>query len=201
MPKYPELFILRHGQTEWNVLGKYQGQMDSPLTKRGLAQAAMQGEILHSNLAGRNLQAYASPQLRAARTAEIALLPLGQRAQLDSRLKEVNFGTREGKTRAEILRQANSGNLSKVDRYFSDPKGEDFQDLERRCRAFLRGLDAPSILITHGITSRILRGIWLGLSPDEMLELPVGQGCVYHLNAGAEHCMEALPANTAPNAK
>jgi len=33
MPQFPELYILRHGQTEWNVLGKYQGQMDSPLTK------------------------------------------------------------------------------------------------------------------------------------------------------------------------
>ncbi|HIP22648.1 MAG TPA: histidine phosphatase family protein [Rhodobacteraceae bacterium] len=197
MAKFPELFILRHGQTEWNVLGKYQGHMDSPLTKLGLAQARSQGEILRAHVASRKLQAYASPLLRAARTAEIALMPLGQQARLDSRLKEVSFGTREGKTRAEIAEIDESSRVSKFERYFSDPKGEDFQDIASRCRAFLESLSAPSILITHGITSRILRGLWLGIAPEAMLELPVGQGCVYHLSAEAEHCLQAAPANAA----
>ncbi|NOR63574.1 MAG: hypothetical protein GQ535_13900 [Rhodobacteraceae bacterium] len=126
MPQFPELFILRHGQTEWNVLGKYQGQMDSPLTKLGLVQARSQGKILQAHVASRKLQAYASPLLRAARTAELALLPLGQHARLDSRLKEVSFGTREGRTRAEIAKIDESSRLSKFERYFSDPKGESF---------------------------------------------------------------------------
>ena len=191
---FPELFVLRHGQTEWNLLGKYQGQMDSPLTKLGISQAKLQGEVLHTHLAARELPAYASPLLRAARTAEIALKPLRQHAQHDSRLKEVSFGTREGKTRVEIDAMLGSGNPTKAARYFSDPKGESFEDLERRCTSFLEALSAPSIVITHGITSRILRGLWLGLDPEAMLELPVGQGCVYHLTKGAEHCLEAATA-------
>jgi len=51
-------------------------------------------------------------------------------------------------------------------------------------------------VITHGITSRILRGIWLGLSGDDMIDLPVEQGCIYHLRLGATHCLTA----TAPDA-
>lgn len=196
MPEYPELFVLRHGQTEWNLEGKYQGQLDSPLTSLGISQAKQQGDILRAHVASRNLPAYASPQLRAARTAEIALLPLGQQAQSDSRLMEVHFGTWEGKTRAEMSAMTDEGApISPFQRYFGTPKGERLPAVESRCRAFLEHLNGPSIAFTHGITSRILRGLWLGLSIDEMLILPVGQGCVYHLHAGAEHCLQAALAN------
>ncbi len=188
MPQFPDLFILRHGQTEWNVAGRYQGQRDSPLTALGVAQAKTQGEILRGVLEGRILPAYASPLGRAARTAELALAPLGQQARLDSRLKELNFGSREGKTRAEV---AQTGISSRFAHYFSDPEGESFQDIESRCRAFLDDLESESIVITHGITSRILRGIWLGLSGEDMLDLPVDQGCIYHLRLGAVHCLTA----------
>ncbi|MBL1435264.1 MAG: histidine phosphatase family protein [Rhodobacteraceae bacterium] len=196
MPKLPELFILRHGQTEWNLLKKYQGQRDSPLTALGVSQAGMQGEILLKHLAGRVLPAYASPLGRAARTAEIALLPLGQQARLDSRLKEVHFGAWEGKTHQEVFGPIDiDTSEQRIEHYFGSPGGENFNDMEQRCHGFLRELDGPSIIITHGITSRILRGIWLGLGLNEMLDLPIGQGCVYHLHAGAEHCLQAAPAN------
>ena len=202
MPQFPDLFILRHGQTEWNLLKKYQGQLDSPLTKLGQAQAALQGEILQEHLAVRTLPAYASPLRRAAHTAELALLPLGQQARHDSRLKEVHFGAWEGKTYVEVFGSDDiDRSKDRFERYFSSPNGESYADIESRCRAFLSDLDGESIVVTHGITSRILRGIWLGLSPEAMLDLPIGQGCVYHLNGGTEHCLEAAPANTAPLTK
>ncbi len=68
--------------------------------------------------------------------------------------------------------------------YFGAPEGERFSDFERRCRAFWEGLYGDSLVITRGITLRILRGIWLGLPPEAMLDLPVGQGCVCHLHGG-----------------
>jgi probable phosphoglycerate mutase len=184
------------------LLKKYQGQLDSPLTKLGQAQAAMQGEILQEHLAGRSLPAYASPLRRAAHTAELALLPLGQQAQHASRLKEVHFGEWEGKTYVEVF-GADDIDRSKerFTRYFSSPGGESYQEIEGRCRAFLDDLEGESIVITHGITSRILRGIWLGLNPEAMLDLPIGQGCVYHLHSGTEHCLEAALENPAPPAK
>ena len=202
MPDFPELFILRHGQTEWNLLKKYQGQLDSPLTKLGLSQATMQGAILQRHLKGRALPAYASPLRRAAHTAELALLPLGQQAQHDSRLKEVHFGAWEGKTYVEVFGSEDiDRSKDRLKHYFGSPDGENFAAIESRCRAFITGLDGPSIIISHGITSRVLRGIWLGLSPEAMLDLPIGQGCVYHLNAGREHCLEVTPTNTALPAK
>ena len=202
MTDFPDLYILRHGQTEWNLLKKYQGQLDSPLTALGQAQATTQGEILQQHLKGRILPAYASPLRRAAHTAKLALLPLGQQAQHDSRLKEVHFGGWEGKTYVEVF-GADDIDRSKdrFNRYFSSPGGESYQDIASRCRAFLSDLDGESIVITHGITSRILRGIWLGLAPEAMLDLPIGQGCVYHLHGGTEHCLEAAPANIATPAK
>jgi len=143
MQQFPDMFILRHGQTEWNVAGRYQGQRDSPLTAQGVAQAKAQGEILQRVLAGRVLPAFTSPLGRAARTAELALAPLGQHARIDSRLKELKFGTREGKTRAEVLEARKT---SRFEHYFSDPEGESFQDIECRCRAFLDDLEGESIV-------------------------------------------------------
>ena len=202
MPDFPDLYILRHGQTEWNLLKKYQGQLNSPLTKLGRAQAAMQGEILRAHLSGRCLPAYASPLGRAAKTAELALSPLGQQAKHDSRIKEVYFGEWEGKTYMEVFGSDDiDRSENRFEQYFGSPAGESYTDIESRCRAFLDDLDGPSIVITHGITSRILRGLWLGLSPETMLDLPIGQGCVYHLHSGAQHCLEPAPANIAAPAK
>ncbi len=202
MPEFPDLYILRHGQTEWNLLKKYQGQQDSPLTTLGRAQAVTQGEILQRQLKGRKLPAFTSPLGRAAHTAELALLPLGQQARHDSRLKEVHFGAWEGKTYLEVFGpQDIDSAANRLELYFGAPEGERFADIERRCRAFLNDLDGESLVITHGITSRILRGIWLGLPQEAVLDLPIGQGCVYHLHSGAEHCLEATPANTAPPEK
>ncbi|MCB2120639.1 MAG: histidine phosphatase family protein, partial [Rhodobacteraceae bacterium] len=48
MGVYPELYVLRHGETVWNAEGRMQGTLDSPLTERGCAQARRQGEILAS---------------------------------------------------------------------------------------------------------------------------------------------------------
>ncbi len=195
MPQFPDLYILRHGQTEWNLQKKYQGQKDSPLTALGIAQAKQQGEILRAQLAGRSLPAYASPLGRAAHTAELALLPLGQQAQHDSRLKEVYFGDWEGKTYMEVFGARDiDRSENRFEKYFGSPAGESYGDIESRCRAFLHELDGESIIITHGITSRILRGIWLGLAPEVMLDLPIGQGCVYHLQGGSEQCLQTTPA-------
>ena len=78
MPDYPEIFVLRHGQTEWNTVGRHQGRLDSPLTEIGREQALAQSRILANALAGRgDVQAHCSPQGRAFDTAGIILCPAG----------------------------------------------------------------------------------------------------------------------------
>ena len=85
MSRYPTLYILRHGETEWNLANRLQGHFDSPLTDTGRAQAAAQNAILkRCDLAG--FSALSSPQGRAVATAELALAGLGMTVATDPRL-------------------------------------------------------------------------------------------------------------------
>lgn len=183
---YPEVFVLRHGQTQWNLAGRHQGRLDSPLTALGRSQATDQGCILLRATAGRqDLQAASSPQGRALATATIALDPLDIVPTQDERLCEISFGEWEGMTALDI--EHHSPELAEqVGRdmfhwHMKSPGGEDFDQIYQRAQSFLETLDGPTIIVTHGILSRVLRGIWLGLDADGMADLPGGQGCVYHL--------------------
>lgn len=192
---FPELFVLRHGETRWNVEGRHQGRQDSPLTARGRRQAGAQGDILvAAGLKTRNLSYYCSPQGRARDTAAIALRTLNQTPQTDNKLCEISFGDWEGLTLAEIKDDRPdifTAGSSPFNWQFHAPGGEAFEAMSSRCQSFLESLTGPSVIFTHGITSRVLRGLWLGLDIDGMAELPGGQGCVYHLQARVQHKLVA----------
>lgn len=186
---YPPLLILRHGETEWNRAGRMQGEADSPLTPLGTAQAAAQGRLLETfDITGWDL--WSSPQGRARQTAEIALTSLDALA-LDARLAEVTLGQWSGVSRTEIARQA--PHLFELDDsliwYDHAPGGEGLDTLYARTGAFLAERTTPSVIFTHGITSRMLRCHALGLEPGAFGELPGGQGVIYHLEDGVQTCL------------
>jgi broad specificity phosphatase PhoE len=180
---YPDLFILRHGETEWNLLGKFQGRKNSPLTAKGKAQALKQRSILAS-IQHPPRQAFSSPQGRAVETAHLAL---GRKAkfELDSRIQEIDFGDWEGATRESIKTQIERPFESGLWN-FQSPGGESFDQISERAQAFLNELTEPTILVTHGITSIVLRGIYMGLNQTELLRLSKDQGCVFNLSNGDE---------------
>lgn len=197
MPNFPDLYVLRHGQTEWNLVKRYQGSLDSPLTALGREQAASQQRILAGLGEGASTaNAFASPQKRAHDTARIALGGIGPEAAADDRLKEIMFGAWEGKTRVEI--EALEPEVARIGTskawYFMAPDGESYDDIAGRVADFLASLQRPSIVVTHGVTSIVLRGLWLGMSAEELLELPHEQGCVYHLSNGQEICLTDAPS-------
>jgi probable phosphoglycerate mutase len=185
---YPELYILRHGETVWNAADRMQGWLNSPLTETGQAQASAQGDILRSrDLTG--FRAYSSPQGRAFQTAALALAPWWpDPIGTDMRLREVSVGEWQGCLRSDIKRD--NPELFKEEKPFQwydiAPGGEGFAGLAVRCRDFLEDLTGPSILVTHGMTSRILRCLVLGLEIEDMAQLPGGQGVVYHLKDGTQ---------------
>jgi len=193
--KYPEIYVLRHGQTEWNLAGRFQGRMDSKLTAKGRAQAGVQATLLSGAIKGRGkITAYSSPQGRAAKTAAIALAPLGLQAREDARLCEISFGKWEGLGFKEIAKGwpglVNDSDQDGFDWQFHAPGGETLHAMQARVQAFLSSLSAPGIIITHGITSRLLRMAWLGSEGGDIGEVMGGQGCVYHLRDGQQIKLE-----------
>ena len=75
---HPDLWILRHGQTVWNLAGRMQGRMDSPLTRLGEAQARQMNSMLKAADLPGDVTYHASPQGRCRATAELALAAIAR---------------------------------------------------------------------------------------------------------------------------
>ena len=178
---FPELLILRHGETEWNVKGLMQGATDSPLTAKGVRQAQDQAKIL-ARLDFTGFQVLSSPQGRALRTAQIALGGQGHDIQIDNRLREIGVGDVIGQDR-KVLAELHAGPHF-LSYYDALPGGEGFQALYGRCYDLLSMLNGPSVLVCHGVTSRMLRVVALGLDISDVATVPGGQGNVHQIKDG-----------------
>lgn len=95
-----ELLLIRHGETKWNKLGKFQGCSDIELATKGIEQA----ECLRKKLDGNFDYIYTSPLKRAKKTAEIIAKNTGKSPAIVDDLHEINYGKWEGLTTEEILR-------------------------------------------------------------------------------------------------
>jgi broad specificity phosphatase PhoE len=182
------IYLLRHGETAWNVAGRYQGRKDSALTRRGQEQAAALGHILAALADSLDLplRAYVSPLGRAQETAAIVRRHVPLDCIDEPRLSEVTIGSWDGMSRFEIVTEypgALDGSDA-FDWFFRSPDGETFEAVLRRASDWLSEVRTPAAAITHGLTGRIVRGVYLGMSRREMLELPVPQEGLYELDAG-----------------
>ncbi|QFT60170.1 Glucosyl-3-phosphoglycerate phosphatase [Sulfitobacter sp. THAF37] len=177
----PPLYILRHGETTWNASGRLQGHFHADLTDQGRAQAEAQRRILaQRDLTG--FQVISSPQGRAVQTARIVMRDMPGALLTDPALAEIGLGDWAGEDRADLI--ARTGARDGFELYELAPGGEGLAALHRRCTAFLAGLDRPSVLVTHGITSRMLRLILTGQTPSALREIGGGQGVVFHVAGG-----------------
>ena len=182
----PELYILRHGETFWNAENRMQGELNSPLTQKGQMQAARQAEILRA----RDLTGFtfiSSPQGRAFQTAGIALAGFADLIRTDDRLREIGGGDWSGMLRDTLPMPEGKDPL--IAQYEYAPNGEGFARLEGRCRAFLADLKGPAVIVTHGITSRMLRSVIMGEGATGLGDVHGGQGCVYHLKNGTQNLL------------
>lgn len=196
-----ELYLLRHGQSEWNAARRIQGQLESPLTPLGRRQAQDMGAVLAREIGDPSrFAAFASPLGRAWQTAGIALAPLGLTATRDDRLAEVDLGVFQGLTGAEAIARFPWAAPPRADDpfmwHFMAPGGETLAMVEARLRAFLDDLGArPAVIVSHGMALRVLRGLCLGLDAAGMQALPGGQGVVWHLRDGG-HAVLGTPRAT-----
>lgn len=165
------LFILRHGQTEWNASGRMQGRLDSALTATGRAQADAHGKTLRS--LGGVEAVIASPLGRTRETAAIVNTHLQAPVEFEPALMERDCGLWSGLVAAEIeASYPDSWRARSEDPYFHRPPGgENHADMGDRVCGFLTDLvrrpEDRLALVTHGIMSRVILGHFLGLPPDE----------------------------------
>jgi len=180
------IFLVRHGETEWNRARRYQGWSDSPLTVRGTAQAEAIGHRLRALPEAEAAEIIASPTGRARRTAEIIARCLGRTAPLrfDERLREISLGSWDGLNRVEI-RSRMGEKFAEFEWYFLTPDGENYDGFAGRVAGWLKEVgDGPVIAVSHGVVTRVLRGLYAGLPRAAALRLPVPQDRIFRL-AGA----------------
>jgi probable phosphoglycerate mutase len=156
----PEIYLIRHGETEWSRSGKHTGVSDIPLTEYGRRQAW----LLRQELIVANFQlVLTSPLQRARETCELA--GLGERAEIEPDLMEWNYGDYEGLTSEQIHVHRPGWTI------FNDgggPGGETPQQIGMRVDrviARLRALQGDAALFAHGHVLRVLAARWLGLTP------------------------------------
>lgn len=168
-----QLVLIRHGQTDWNLEGRYQGQADIPLNATGLAQA----EVLAEKLGGQGWTGlYASNLQRALQTAGIVGARLGLPIQIDTRLREICQGEWEGQLyQAVVERYARAAEgvpmASRTPADVRPPGGESVAEVAERVASAAddiarRHPGGPVLIVGHGLalTTLICRvqGIPLG---------------------------------------
>ena len=190
---YPDLWILRHGQTEWNLAGRMQGWLDSPLTTLGKSQARQQNRLLKQAGLPEDAGFYASPQARCRATAELALAGLCDAPRFDDRLKEVSVGEFEGLTLLDVEMgwPGITEPVEGISFHYRAPGGERLEGFRARIASWLDELTGPTVVVTHGMVSREMRGILLGLDASGAADLPGGQGNIYRVSAGVMTLIEA----------
>jgi broad specificity phosphatase PhoE len=157
---FPEIVLVRHGETHWSRAGKHTGRTDIPLTERGRLQAEAVGGVLRRR---RPALVLTSPLSRAAETCRLA--GFGDVALERDDLMEWDYGAYEGRTTAEIRNERGDWTLW----HDGVPEGETATDVGVRVDrvvAELRSAGANAAVFAHGHVLRVLAVRWLGLDPE-----------------------------------
>ena len=191
-------FIARHGETVFNAAGRLQGDHPhTPLTRAGFAQADEMGVALRHALGDTPLLTlWASPTGRALQTLAVVAEHVGldwHQAQTDARLVEIDMGEWNGRYYADVI--AEVGDV--VDRpsglLITAPGGELYPAIAERVSGWLADTqddDGDRLIIMHGISSRVMRGVMAGLPPVERFGAPAAghlpQGSLVMIERGVE---------------
>jgi broad specificity phosphatase PhoE len=186
------IYLVRHGRTEFNAEGRFQGSLDSPLTPLGIEQARRYGELLKGQVGDSGgWSLVASPLGRAVHTAEIIAGALGLDLDFprDPRLAEIGMGLWDGLT-IEDIAMVSEDILSRTTRYdffFHAPDGERYDAFAARLGDWLSEAvadDRPRIAVSHGVAGRVLRGLYAGMEAEAALKLDSPQDAIFRLAEG-----------------
>jgi broad specificity phosphatase PhoE len=189
-PNQPEIWLVRHGETEWSLSGQHTGRTDIPLTEQGRAQAA----LLRPVLAAQSFdQVLCSPLTRARETCNQT--GLGERAVVEPDLREWDYGIYEGRTTREIRESDPNWSI------WSSPisEGESIESIQARARSLIQrlleskgqnGQSARIALFSHAHFLRVLTACWMSDSAALGAHLSLDTASVSVL--GFDHDARAL---------
>ncbi len=180
------LIAIRHGETEWNVLAREMGQLDSPLTKRGVEQAkALAGRLERQSIAA----IYSSDLGRAVQTAHIIAAMAKVEFFPEAGLRERHMGVFQGLTSAEMEQRfpTEYSSYRGDPHHFQIPHGESGQQrLERSVQVLTaiaeRHPEGTVVVVTHG-------GLLMGFF-EHVLGMSPGNGWRFRKQNAAYNCFE-----------
>ena len=176
-----KLYFVRHGETEWSLLGRHTGKTDIPLTTHGEDEARALAPWLHNIACTR---VFSSPRQRAMRTCE--LTGMGAMAIIESDLSEWDYGNYEGLRSAEIMIQQPGWSIYRD----GCPGGESPAEIcarADRLLARLRALGGNIALFSHGHFGRVLAARWVGAPIDFAAHLALGTASLGILGTEPNH--------------
>lgn len=176
------LYVIRHGQTDWNVSGLYQGHTDIPLNSTGIKQAS----ILYEKLKDINFDiVLSSPLSRAYDTAKICLSDRNIPIIIDNNLIERSFGELEGFSSANFT-DCNNDLLLDYSQNYSGHNVETIHDLFKRVHSFLDDLlvkyaDKNILLATHNAVTIAIECYFNGIpEKTKLIDLALRNGEYKH---------------------
>jgi broad specificity phosphatase PhoE len=182
-PSRPKIYFIRHGETDWNLEGRLQGQKDIPLNDVGRVQAEEAARKLEALAPHFEDLAYvASPMTRTRETMEILRTTLGLHPEvyrLDDRLVELTFGVWEGMTWKEVRKAEPAlAALREQDKWHYAPPGggESYAMLVDRIRPILDDLTRDTVIVAHGGVARAFLSICCGVSSRQAASMDIWQG-------------------------
>lgn len=193
MPRFSAPFpfyLIRHGQTDWNAEGRFQGSVDIPLNDIGRGQAKRNGLAFKAELPNVDgWQFISSPLSRATETMEIVRANAGLDPKdyaLEPLLREVSYGDWERRTLEELAVDSEREIAKRaVNKWgFIPPNGESYSMLSDRVKLVLQNLSGPSVLTAHGGVLRSIYFLFGDMDPEEAANADVPQDQFLFIEGG-----------------
>ncbi len=193
------IFVLRHGETEFNADKKLQGHCNSSLTSKGSDQARRVGTTLKQYVENRPFRVYSSTLGRALQTSQIVCEELNysyENLNKDPRLKEFSLGEWEQRT-IPSLEQEIPNLLAQNDWYLQAPNCETYESVRERLSSWLSDVahDEDIVVVSHGLTGIVLRGLLLGMDYTQVWKQDLPQDAFFIIEDGRitrVNCVDAV---------
>ncbi|HCG5923647.1 TPA: histidine phosphatase family protein [Vibrio parahaemolyticus] len=193
------IFVLRHGETEFNADKKLQGHCNSSLTSKGSDQARRVGTTLKQYVENRPFRVYSSTLGRALQTSQIVCEELNysyENLNKEPRLKEFSLGEWEQRT-IPSLEQEIPNLLAQNDWYLQAPNCETYESVRERLSSWLSDVahDEDIVVVSHGLTGIVLRGLLLGMDYTQVWQQDLPQDAFFIIEDGRitrVNCLDAV---------